>query len=356
MSAAARLANGLSTSLPPRGIQGGAAGPGRGRAGTAMERISTDQIHIGRRRRYWEDAVSAIYIETAVTLDDQAQFYGRIDWRKIGGVVLSDISSSRQSVVRESRHIRRAEQDLIQINFQLEGTGIVAQDNREAATRPGEIVVYDSSRPYEMHFDGPFRQLSVDFPRDMLNARFGRAETFTARTFSGREGAGRFLYSYVKALVRQAAEDDLLIASRLQDHLVDLLVTAFSGMAQDGTGSGSVNRTMTLYRVKTWLNEHLRDPALSPTTVAQAQGLSLRYLYDLFEDEDMTVWRYIQQTRLDRCRADIENAALFGRSLSEIGFSWGFNDPAHFSRAFRGRFAMTPRECRAARKAALAAG
>lgn len=320
-----------------------------------MERISTDQIHVGKRRRYWEDAVSAIYTETAVTLDDQSDFYGCIDWRKIGDVVLSDIRSSRQSVIRDSCHIGRTDRRLIQINFQLEGTGVVAQDNREAATRPGEIVVYDSARPYQMHFDGPFRQFSVDFPRDMLQSRFGRAEHFTARSFSGTQGAGRFLYSYVKALVRQAAEDDLLIAGRLQDHLVDLLVTAFSSMAQDGGGGGSVNRTMTLYRLKTYLGEHLRDPDLSPTMVANAHRLSLRYLYNLFEDEGTTIWRYVQHLRLDRCRGDIENAALFGRSLSDIGFSWGFSDPAHFSRAFRSRFDMTPRECRAARKAALAA-
>jgi len=315
-----------------------------------MEHISTDEVQVGRRRRYWEDAVSAIYTETAVTLDDQREFYGRIAWRKIGDIVLSDISSSRQSVARESRHIRHAERELIQINFQLEGAGTVAQDSRRAQTSPGEVVVYDSSRPYEMRFDGPFRQLSVDFPRDMLQSRFGRAENFTARSFSGRQGPGRFLYSYVKALVRQAEEDDLLIAHRLQDHLVDLLVTAFSGMAQSEAPSSSANRMMTLYRVKTWLNENLRDPALSPALVARSQGMSLRYLYDLFEDEGTTISRYIQQARLDRCRADIEDAGQFARSLSEIGFSWGFSDSAHFSRAFRNRFAMTPRECRAMRR------
>lgn len=318
-----------------------------------MEYVSTQEVQAGGRRRYWEEAVSAIYTETAVSLCDQHEFYGRIAWRAIDEVVLSEISSSGQVVTRESRHIRWTERELIQINFQLEGTGMIAQDSRQAWTRPGEVVVYDSSRPYEMRFDGPFRQLSVDFPRAMLNARFGRAESLTARSFSGLQGPGRFLYSYVKSLVQQAAEEDLMIAHRVQDHLVDLLVTAFSGFTQSDKPCASASRIMTLYRVKTCLNENLRDPELSPAMVARSQGLSLRYLYDLFEDEETTISRYIQHARLDRCRADIEDATQFGRSISEIGFSWGFSDSAHFSRAFRSRFAMTPRECRLARKATL---
>lgn len=318
-----------------------------------MEYISTDEVQAGGRRRYWEEAVSAIYTETAVSLSDQNEFYGRIAWRKIEDIVLSEISSSGQVVTRDSRHIRWAGSELIQINFQLEGEGIVAQDSRQAWTRPGDVVIYDSSRPYEMRFDGPFRQLSVDFPRAMLQARFGRAESLTARSFSGLQGPGRFIYSYVKSLVQDSAPDDLAIAHRLQNHLVDLLVTAFSGFNQSDKPCASANRTMTLYRVKTCLNENLRDPELSPTMVARSQGLSLRYLYDLFEDEETTISRYIQHARLDRCRADIEDRTQFGRSLSEIGFSWGFSDSAHFSRAFRSRFAMTPRECRMARRASF---
>jgi AraC-like DNA-binding protein len=30
--------------------------------------------------------------------------------------------------------------------------------------------------------------------------------------------------------------------------------------------------------------------------------------------------------------------------VSDSAFSWGFNDAAHFSRAFKERFSVTPRE------------
>jgi len=37
---------------------------------------------------------------------------------------------------------------------------------------------------------------------------------------------------------------------------------------------------------------------------------------------------------------------LNNRSVSEVAYSWGFNDPAHFSRTFRSRFGISPTQCR----------
>ena len=315
-----------------------------------MGTISTDQIHIGRRGRFWEEAISDLYTKTTVAIENPVQFYGRINWHKIGDVVLSDIRSTCSIVARESRHIRPSGDNPIQINFQLEGTGTVLQDGREAVTRPGEVTMYDSARPYEMRFDGPFRQLSVDFPRAMLQDRLKCSERVTARGFSGTSGPGRFLYSYVQSLVMEKNDDDLLIANYLQDNLMELLGIALFSLSQTGPLQDSDTKASTLSRVKAHIRAHLSDATLSPATTAKAQGLSLRNLYYLFESEGTTVWRFIQDTRLDQCRKEIEDTRMFGRSISDIALAWGFKDSAHFSRAFRSRFGLTPRECRAVRR------
>ena len=44
--------------------------------------------------------------------------------------------------------------------------------------------------------------------------------------------------------------------------------------------------------------------------------------------------------RLDGCRGDL--ARQSDRTISEIAFAWGFSSSAHFSRAFRKRFGVTP--------------
>jgi AraC-like DNA-binding protein len=92
----------------------------------------------------------------------------------------------------------------------------------------------------------------------------------------------------------------------------------------------------------------LWDPGLSPERVAKAQNVSLRYLYLLFQQQDEPIARWIQNTRLDRCKADLESLGQRTRTVSDIAFAWGFNDSAHFSRAFRRRFRVSPRQCRRA--------
>lgn len=309
--------------------------------------ITTDQVRVGQRSKFWEAAISDLYTRTTVEIKDPVKFYGRINWHKIGDVVLSDICSTRSVVARESRQIRASADNLIQINFQLEGTGTVVQDGREVLTRPGEVTLYDSARPYEMRFDGPFRQLSVDFPRALLQGRLNCSERVTARGFSGTEGPGRFLYSYVQSLVMRKNDEDLLIASHLQENLFSLLYTALISLDQAGKNNDSDSRTMILSRVKAHIKANLSDPTLSPVNTAKANGLSLRKLYYLFENEGTTVARFIQDSRLEQCRKEIEAANMPQRSICDIAMAWGFKDPAHFSRAFRDRFGLTPRDCRA---------
>ena len=166
-----------------------------------MQSISTQGMPVSQRLRFWEESVSSLYAKTTVRRKDDCDFHGQIIWRMIGQVIVSDIASSRQTVSREKRHIQPYDPGLVQINLQLKGTCSIEQDGRIALTGPGEMAVYDSSRPYEMTFDGPFQQLSIDFPQAILHDRFGRVQDFTARSISGVEGAGRFLYCFTRTLM-----------------------------------------------------------------------------------------------------------------------------------------------------------
>jgi AraC-like DNA-binding protein len=75
-------------------------------------------------------------------------------------------------------------------------------------------------------------------------------------------------------------------------------------------------------------------------------GISLRYLHRLFEDVGDSVGRLILAQRRDRCRDALANPPYARRSVSEIAFACGFNDAAHFSRSFKARLGMSPRDAR----------
>jgi AraC-like DNA-binding protein len=103
------------------------------------------------------------------------------------------------------------------------------------------------------------------------------------------------------------------------------------------------SRPLSLARVKSVIERHLGNPGLDSAMVARDAGLSPRYVNQLFEEEGVSLMRYVWRRRLECCRDDILNAG--GQpSLYAIALRWGFNDASHFSRAFRNQFGSGPRD------------
>ncbi|TWG00595.1 AraC-like DNA-binding protein [Kitasatospora viridis] len=88
------------------------------------------------------------------------------------------------------------------------------------------------------------------------------------------------------------------------------------------------------------------DHHLSPQTVADAHGISVRYLHHLFRGEKQTVSTFIRELRLGRCRTDLGQPGLAKHPVGAIGARWGFADAAVFSRAFKAAFGTPPGEYR----------
>ncbi|MCL2552900.1 MAG: helix-turn-helix transcriptional regulator [Actinomycetia bacterium] len=94
--------------------------------------------------------------------------------------------------------------------------------------------------------------------------------------------------------------------------------------------------------IKAYIEQHLSDPELTPTAIAAAGHVSLRYLHHLFQRDGRTVGAFLRERRLEHCRADLSDPALAARGVCEIARRWGFRDAAVFNRAFKSAYGMTP--------------
>lgn len=113
-------------------------------------------------------------------------------------------------------------------------------------------------------------------------------------------------------------------------------------------GQGAVQRTTMAdlrERVRCHTERNLDDPELSIATIAAAMGCSKRYIHKAFNATDMTVSKIIWDLRVERCRRELQRPDIAGVSITEICYSWAFNDSPHFSLLKR-RFGMAPREFR----------
>jgi AraC-like DNA-binding protein len=98
-------------------------------------------------------------------------------------------------------------------------------------------------------------------------------------------------------------------------------------------------------RVRSYVDNHIRDPQLSVESIAAAMRCSTRHLQNIFAHLEPLA-RYIWRIRLERCAAALRETCYLDRSVTEIAFSYGFSNASHFSRAFKARFGMSPREFR----------
>ena len=121
-------------------------------------------------------------------------------------------------------------------------------------------------------------------------------------------------------------------------------------MRETASGSSDARRSASqaalLQRICQTIERRLDDPVLTPARVAEAEGISERYLQKLFEASGDHFSHYLRERRLQRAGADLGNPALTQQAISEIAFRYGFNDAAHFSRVFRERFGTSPRAFR----------
>ena len=89
-----------------------------------------------------------------------------------------------------------------------------------------------------------------------------------------------------------------------------------------------------------------REGSLTVDHIAQALNCSKRHLHKAFSEEDNTLAHYIQRQRIQACMRELAHPARAHRTITEIAFSWGFNNGAHFSRVFREHTGQSPSDFR----------
>jgi AraC-like DNA-binding protein len=178
-------------------------------------------------------------------------------------------------------------------------------------------------------------------------------------------GLTRAEYVRINALVSSLAgqlvdclDSDGPERDRVGGAVLDLVTVALAerlNRAEAAVPAGTRQR-MLLMRIRTFIDQHLDDVDLSPPTIAAAHHISLRHLHKLFEGEEVTVAGWIRRRRLERCRQDLQDPALWDRPVSAIGARWGFANPVYFSRLFRRTYGIPPARYRQERLVVLTQG
>jgi AraC-like DNA-binding protein len=97
-------------------------------------------------------------------------------------------------------------------------------------------------------------------------------------------------------------------------------------------------------RVRRHVDRNLDDHELSAASIARQYGVSTRFVHMVFTRTGETAGSYILERRLAAAARDLRSAAA--ARITDIAFNAGFADLSHFSRVFRRRFGLSPRDYR----------
>lgn len=227
-----------------------------------------------------------------------------------------------------------------------EGFGTVSLGDATQALDAGTFCAYHSCKHTDLDYRSPSRHLIATLPSRYLADRCPEWDCDTLLAMPATQGVGSMFVEFLQSLARN--QDDLAETCR-QDAFqftLSLLTSAVRSKVESGANSATHVQSYHKKRIRDFVLSRLGDPELDIPLVAAKVGLSVRYIHRLFMSEPLHLMHWIYEQRLTRCHQDLVAADKMGSSISEIAFAWGFNSPAHFCRAYRKRFGMTPSEYR----------
>ncbi|PXY18898.1 helix-turn-helix domain-containing protein [Prauserella muralis] len=288
----------------------------------------------------WTVSQAFVPLETA---DARAGFRGRVHGGSVGPLHVCEVAADAHTVQRTPRTIRVFDPGYLKVGLQLHGRGLVMQDDRLASLGPGEFALYDTTRPYRLRFDEPYRVLVLMLPRQLLRLSDSDLARITAQPLGGHSGLGAVAVPLLRQLAAGFEEYERAVTTHLAEAAVELLAAVFVAQVDDSRSSRPSTKHWVLRaRIAAFVEANLPDPGLDVPSIAAAHHISVRQLQKIFESEQTTASAWIRERRLERCRRDLADPRLAHLPVAAIGARSGLRDSAHFIRTFKTRYGVTP--------------
>ena len=128
--------------------------------------------------------------------------------------------------------------------------------------------------------------------------------------------------------------------------IADQIGSLFALMGRPASPTARPGARALLAAMRRTMEERLTDNEFDPQDLAEACGVSKRYVHSVFARAGTTFGRELIELRLRSARQLLSNPRFRSWSISQIALECGFSDQSHFSRRFRKRFDAAPSSCR----------
>jgi AraC-like DNA-binding protein len=310
--------------------------------------LSTDMLPPGLddRQRFLRFAELFEHFSDTAELDPApgVPFRAAMNSIHVGTTMLGRCDGSFTAIRRERRQVLKTNDDrycLARNSSRLDGQ--IIHRGREFTLRPGSLTLLKLDEPF-FSADGAKakRFTNVHLPMLTLRALVPGVDDLVGRELEPG-GALSLAMDYSDLLLtRPAAVDEAGFS--IAAHLMDL---AALGLGARGDVAVAARRrgvrAIRLKAVLMILDKRFAEPDFSAQKLAEAAGLSERYVNELLFEAGASFTARLTELRL---RKAAEKLAHGEGRISDIAFECGFNDLSYFNRCFRRRFGLTPTAAR----------
>lgn len=263
----------------------------------------------------------------------------------LGACRLSEIKARPHLVVADRLSRRSFDPDAIKILMQLSGRSRFEQQSVTVELGPHNAIIYDPVRTYSLQNLSDVDQLILQVPRSTFGDDTLARLTAPVPLPGEDDSMTRIVSGLMQMAIGEAARLDEAGCRRVGESLIQLV----NGLIRGKPATPEFRRApleALRERIVAYVDANLAQSDLSAEDIARHMGCSRRYLHRAFEGENTTLERFIWDRRLERSKEALTAPGNGFVSISEVAFACGFNSSAHFSRAFRGRYGLSPRDMR----------
>ena len=288
------------------------------------------------RFEYWQEALDASHYACRLDSRTPPDFNAVINSTNVDGLRIVECACDPCRGARTGYEISMEREAFFGLMLVEDGCNEIMVDTKTLSIEPGMGLLWDSTMPISFELPTNLRKHTVFMDQERLLCAMPNALERLGAPLDWRHGVGALASAHIRTLLDEAKHIDADRGPAAAELLLHLISAALD--QPDDTPFTSTQARL-FSRIDAFVSTHLDDPDLGPKSIAAALGISVRSLHLLFSRRNMTVSRCILERRLEHCRSDLVTRAH--ASITEIAFRWGFNDAAHFSRAFRKQYGET---------------
>ncbi len=291
---------------------------------------------------FWVDTICKSFLEIDIDSPARERFHGQLDQTELGPASLHIVEADSQSIQRTPARIARSRYAgffLLQLRA---GQIRFQQYGRQSSISARDSVLIDCSAPYRLEYPDTTRSVVLRFRSDWLRNWLPAPEQLAGRPLRTGSGWSHVLGAALASLDTERDEQLALPAGTVAEQVAALLALAAGPEQQALRGSQKLLR-----RVLGTMRDRSHETELTPGAVAEAHGVSKRYLHHLFAHAGTTFGSELMRMRMQSAQRLLADARYGALSVSEVALRCGFTDPSHFARRFLRAHGVAPSECRA---------